>query len=106
MKPAGYAPVCDDKLFDQVIKRNFAFANKFPGAGKGLMGGGTGIGARNFGGAVGNEKLDAITERQCKLAWMKKTPRCVARAAQDAAGRRRRSVGVSQPVSVGFGKFL
>jgi hypothetical protein len=102
MKQQGYAPLCDDKLFDQVIKRNFAFANKFPGAGKGLLGG-NGIGQRSFGG-MGNEKLDAITERQCKLAWMRKTPRCLARAAQQEAGRKRRAA--SLPVSVGFGPLV
>jgi hypothetical protein len=108
MKQTGYAPVCDDKLFDQVIKRNFAFANKFPGAGKGLMGG-SGIGQRSFGGQQSNEKLEAIREKQCKLAWMKKTPGCLQRAAAAeaaAAGRRRRSIGVSQPVSVGFGPLV
>lgn len=102
MKEAGYAPVCDDRLFDEVLKRNFAFVNGLPGNGAKLMGQGMGIGARGLG---KNQKLDAIKNQRCKLAWMKTTPDCQKRAAAAAAaGRRRRSSGFSQPMSLGFGK--
>jgi len=66
-----------------------------------------GIGARAFGGPnmgqMSNEKLDAIKDQQCKLAWMKNTPDCIKRA-QEKAGRRKRSVG--EAMNVGFGPLV
>lgn len=112
MRETGYAPICDDRLFDEVLKRNFAFANRLPGAGAGLLGDSPGIGARGLGmGGMKNPKYDAIWEQRCKLAWMRADETCMARKAKKAAeamsmSRKRRSSGASQPISLGFGNNL
>ena len=80
----GFAPTCDDKLFDSALRRNFNSAG--PMAGIGARGGGAGM--------QGGKPKEEI----CKLPWMKSAKMC-----QNT--RKRRSVSAN-PMSVGFGPLV
>ena len=101
----GFAPTCDDKLFDSALRRNFNAGklpifriNPYKGWGQVITdhdsaGPMAGIGARGGGaGMQGGKPKEEI----CKLPWMKSAKMC-----QNT--RRRRSVSAN-PMSVGFGK--
>jgi hypothetical protein len=75
----GFAPTCDDRLFDQALKRNF---NSGPVAGIGQRAG------MRPGGVQG--------KKMCDLPWMKNSNICADQ------GRKRRSV--QSNMSLGFGK--
>lgn len=77
----GFAPTCDDRLFDQALKRNF---NSGPMAGIGQRAG------MRPGGVQG--------KGMCDLPWMKNSAKCANQ------GRKRRSV--QNNMSLGFGPLV
>jgi hypothetical protein len=77
----GFAPTCDDRLFDQALKRNF---NSGPVAGIGQRAG------MRPGGVQG--------KKMCDLPWMKNSNICADQ------GRKRRSV--QSNMSLGFGPLV
>lgn len=94
LQDIGFAPTCDDRLFDQALMRNYN-KNRI-GAGSGLGGGlvaGRALGKPGAGAKTGDGNPASL----CSLPWMKNAPMCQ---------RRRRRAAAFANMSVGFGPLV
>jgi len=113
IKPLGFAPKCDDTLFEQVLRRNFAsingangngpFSNKFgPRFQDQAPAGSELIAGRSMGGGSQQSRTDAIWDINCKIPLFKSAPQCVQRANRN----RRSAASAAGNMAVGFGPIV
>jgi len=112
IKPLGFAPKCDDTLFEQVLRRNFASINGAAGNGPFLNqfgpnfqdqapAGSELIAGRSNGGSE-QSRTDAIWDINCQIPLFKTAPQCIQRANRN----RRSAASAAGNMAVGFGPIV